>query len=152
MPHAFHQLYYHFTFATYRREPLIDRSWRPKLLEIMGDEVKQRGGQPIRHNAIGDHAHLLVRLPPTATVAKFIGEVKGATSSRVNRDVKPDFKLRWQEGYGVLTLRQHELDKVSRYIDNQEQHHSRGRLSEMLETTETETEEWPEGPPAGEAP
>jgi hypothetical protein len=33
------------------------------------------------------------------------------------------FKLRWQEGYGVLTLRKDEVEKVSRYIDNQEQHH-----------------------------
>jgi hypothetical protein len=36
----------------------------------------------------------------------------------------------------VLTLRKDELEKVSRYIDNQEEHHRAGRLSVLLEKTE----------------
>jgi REP element-mobilizing transposase RayT len=145
MPHAFHQLYYHFVWATHSRELLIDRRWRPQLLEILNDEVKKRGGWLIRHNAMPDHIHLLVRLPPKVTVAEFIGEVKGATSFRVNRDLKSRFKLRWQEGYGVLTLRKDELEKVSRYIDDQEQHHGSGKLSVVLETTEAAEDDWPKG-------
>jgi REP element-mobilizing transposase RayT len=105
MSHTFHQLYYHFIWATQARAPLIDRAWRPQLLDILNDEVKTRGGWPIRHNAMPDHALMLVRLPPTVLVSEFIGQVKGANTFRVNRQVKPRFKLRWQEGYGVLTLR-----------------------------------------------
>ena len=126
MSHVFHQLYYHFAWATHSREPLIDRAWRSRLLEIMNEEVKTRGGWPIRHNAMPDHAHLLCRLPPTVQLAAFIGQLKGATSFRVNKEIKPRFKLRWQEGYGVLTLRKDEIERVSRYIDRQEEHH-RGR-------------------------
>jgi hypothetical protein len=47
----------------------------------------------------------------------------------------------WQEGYGVLTLREDELEKVSRYIDNQETHHQSGKLSYLLERTEGDEEE-----------
>ncbi len=79
------------------------------------------------------------------SIAQFIGEVKGATSFRVNHDIKPAFKLRWQEGYGVLSIRKEEIEKVSRYIDNQERHHSNGKVSELLETLETEGDDWPEG-------
>ena len=143
--HTFHQLYYHFIWATHSRDRLIDRAWRPELLTILNDEVKKRNGWPIRHNAMPDHAHLLVRLPPTVTIAQFIGEVKGATSFRVNRDIKPSFKLRWQEGYGVLSLRKQEVEKVSRYIDNQERHHAKGTLSGLLETTDVDRDDWPEG-------
>ena len=39
-----------------------------------------------------DHVHLLTRLPPTVTVSEFIGQVKGATAFRVNRDLKPKFE------------------------------------------------------------
>ena len=28
MSHVFHQLYYHFTWATHSREPLVDRKFR----------------------------------------------------------------------------------------------------------------------------
>ncbi len=136
MGHAFHQLYYHFAWATHARQPHLHPSYRESFLKILNEEAKNRGGWPIRHNAVFDHVHLLVRLPPTVRVCDFIGQVKGATAHRVNQELTPKFRLRWQEGYGALTLRKAELDKVARYIDNQEQHHRTGRLSELLEETE----------------
>jgi putative transposase len=142
MSHVFHQLYYHFAWATHSREPLIDSAWRPRLLEIINAEVKTRGGFPIRHNAMPDHAHLLCRLPPTLLLADFIGQLKGATSFRVNKEIRPKVKLHWQEGYGVLTLRKDEIEKVARYIDRQEEHHRRGKLSDVLETVETDNDDW----------
>ena len=136
MGHAFHQLYYHFAWATHAREPQIHPSFRAELLRLVNEEAKNRGGFPLRHNAMPDHVHLLVRLPPTSCVADFVGQVKGATSHRVNEELKPKFRLKWQEGYGVLTIRKDEVDKVARYIDNQETHHGRGRVSQLLERTE----------------
>ncbi len=88
-----------------------------------------------------DHVHLLARLPPTVCVADFVGQVKGATAYRVNRELRPKFKLRWQEGYAALTLRKDEVNKGSRYIDNQEAHHRSGHLSQLLEKTEGEDED-----------
>jgi REP element-mobilizing transposase RayT len=123
---------------------MIRRELRPGVLEIINEEAKTRGGWPIRHNAMPDHVHLLVRLPPSVRVSDFIGQVKGATAHRVNEEIKPNFKLTWQEGYGVLTLRKDELDKVSRYIDDQETHHQTGRLSVLLETIADES-----SPPEG---
>jgi len=142
MSHTFHQLYMHFIWGTHSRQPLIDRNWRPHLLDILNDEVKKRGGSPIRHNAMPDHVHLLVRLPPRMSPAEFVGKVKGATSYRVNREIKPRFKLSWQEGYGVLSLRKDEVESVSRYIDRQEEHHRKGHLSVLLETSEVNEDDW----------
>jgi hypothetical protein len=83
-------------------------------------------------------------------ISEFVGQVKGAACHRVNEEVKPSFRLMWQEGYGVLTLRESELEKVSRYIDNQETHHGTGRLSALLERTEGD-EDQPDAvaPPEG---
>ena len=141
MAHAFHQLYYHFAWSTHSRIPLIGREYRPELLNILNDEAKIRGGWPIRHNAMPDHVHLLVRLPPTVKPSEFIGQVKGASSHRVNEKIRPNVKLKWQEGYGVLTLRKDEVERVSRYIDNQETHHRLGKLSDLLERTESDEDE-----------
>ena len=85
MGHAFHQLYYHFVWSTHSRACLIRRDCRPELLKIIQEETEKRGGWPIRHNAMPDHVHLLVRLPPTVTVSDFIGRVKGAASYRGTR-------------------------------------------------------------------
>jgi putative transposase len=145
--HAFHQLYYHFAWSTHSRVPLIRRDYRPALLKSINEEATKFGGWPIRHNAMPDHVHLLVRLPPTVTISKFIGQVKGAASHRINQEIRPGFKLKWQEGYGVLTLRKDEVEKVSRYIDNQETHHQTGKLSDLLERTEGDDDQ-----PGGHVP
>lgn len=142
MAHTFHQLYYHFIWATHARATLIDRSWRPQMLNIISAEVRDKGGIPIRHNAMPDHVHLLVRLPPKIAPSEFVGKVKGATSYRVNRELNPKFKLQWQEGYGVLSLRRDELATVARYIDRQEAHHNVNKLSEALETIDIEQDDW----------
>ena len=70
--------------------------------------------------------------------------IKGAASYRVNHELRPRFKLRWQEGYGVLTLRRDEVEQVGRYIDEQEEHHRKGKISVLLERAESE-EDSPEG-------
>jgi putative transposase len=142
MSHCFHQLYYHFVWATHNREETTSRSWRAQLLRIINEEVRTRGGKPIRHNAVPDHVHLLVRLPPTVLVSEFIGQVKGATAFRANRELQSGIKLKWQEGYGVLTIRKAEVPRVSRYIDLQEQHHANNKLSELLERLNVEQDEW----------
>ena len=142
MAHTFHQLYFHFIWGTHSREPLIERLWRPQFLLLLNDEVKKRGGISLRHNAMPDHTHLLVRLRPTTLISEFIGQVKGATSYRANQEISPRCKLRWQEGYGVVSLRRDECDTVARYIDNQEAHHRHGRVSETLEMITAETDDW----------
>lgn len=142
MSHTFHQLYFHFIWATHSRDPLIERSWRAQFFSLLNEEVKNRGGIPLRHNAMPDHVHLLVRLRPTTLISDFIGQVKGSTSYRVNHEIIPRFKLRWQEGYGVISLRREECTRVERYIDRQEQHHSGGKLSDTLETIDITEDDW----------
>jgi hypothetical protein len=45
----------------------------------------------------------------------------------------------------VVSLRKAEIDKVARYIDRQEEHHRRGRVSEVLEQYECKEDDWAEG-------
>jgi len=133
MSHIFHELYYHFVWATHDREPLLVPELRPELLRILAEEVAQRGGILIRQNCVVDHVHLLVRLTPNIMVSDFIGQVKGASCYRFNREVNAKHRLKWQEGYAVLTLREDEVEKVARYIDNQERLHQERKLSRVLE-------------------
>lgn len=59
--------------------------------------------------------------------------MKGASCYRFNREVNSKHCLKWQEGYAVLTLREEEVEKVARYIDNQERLHQERKLSRVLE-------------------
>lgn len=59
--------------------------------------------------------------------------MKGASCYRFKREVNSKHRLKWQEGYAVLTLREEVVEKVARYIDNQERLHQERKLSRVLE-------------------
>ncbi len=81
-----------------------------------------------------DHIHLFVTLPPTISPAAFIGQVKGATAYAYNKNSNGGAPLIWQEGYGVITVRKGEADKIVRYVENQQEIHARRKASRLLET------------------
>ena len=123
MSHAFHQLYYHFVWATHSRDPHIHRSFRPEFLQLLHEEVKTRGGIPIRHNAMPDHVHLLLRYPPNLAHSDLLRHVKGRSSKWINETFPALGRFSWQEGYGGFTVSKSSVSQVERYILNQKAHH-----------------------------
>lgn len=136
--HVFHQLYYHLVWSTKRRAPLITENIRERVIRWVEDEAYKRGGFPIACNAMPDHLHLFVNLPPTVCVATFIGQVKGGSSHSFNQHFGEGPFFKWQDGYGAVTVRKGESAKVIRYIANQQELHVTGKTSRLLEKTETE--------------
>lgn len=141
--HAFHQLYYHFAWAIKNRLPLITDATRDWLIECIENEVRKRDGTLLACNAMPDHAHLFVSLPPTVGVATFIGQIKGASSRLYTSQFGEAGQLVWQTGYGVITCRKAEADKVIRYVLNQQEIHASRKISRLLETMEAECDSFP---------
>jgi putative transposase len=136
--HAFHQLYYHMVWSTKNRLPLITGDMRQRVIEWVTDECHKRGGTPVACNAMPDHLHLLVNLPPTVCVATFIGQVKGASSYACNHHFGARHYLAWQDGYGALTVRKGESEKITFYVLHQQDLHAEGKTSPLWENTETD--------------
>jgi REP element-mobilizing transposase RayT len=70
---------------------------------------------------MSDHVHLLVSLPPTADVSKAMRFVKANSSKWVSQKFGKPFE--WQKGYGAFSVSRSNVDRVVKYIQNQEQHH-----------------------------
>ena len=82
-----------------------------------------------------DHVHLLVSVPPI-DLAHFIGKVKGGSSFVLNRQCDETNTLRWQDGYGVVSLRASDTPAVIRYIEEQDRIHADRTSWQTLERTE----------------
>jgi len=131
---AFYQLYYHLVWSTKGHVPLIKETLLEYTAHVVTEDAKKRGAVVIACGAMPDHLHLLISLPPTIAVSTFVGQVKGATAHEINSTVGEKMVV-WQEGYGALTLRGSDLEKVARYVNNQPKiHASRGKDS-VLEMT-----------------
>jgi putative transposase len=73
-----------------------------------------------------DHLHLAVSIPPKIAVADFIGQIKGSSSFRINKqDANAEQRgFRWQTEYGALTFGERSLATVVAYVENQATHHA----------------------------
>src|SRR5688572_23185272 len=136
MPTSYTQLFYHIVWATRKRAPLLAPDVLKLVLLALGEKSSEVGGKLHAANGVDDHVHLAVRLPATVTVATYVEAVKGYASWRVNHSPETAEHLYWQEGYGALTFRKTELSVVVRYIQRQQEHHSRGDCWAEFEWTD----------------
>ena len=129
----FYKLYYHITWGTKRRLPLILPQFESDLYRVIAAKVVDMEGIVHAIDGIENHIHLAVTIPPKHALAKFIGEVKGNSSHFVNHVIKPDFEFYWQDEYGVLSFGERNLPIIVKYIHNQKQHHADRSLRPSLE-------------------
>jgi REP element-mobilizing transposase RayT len=133
--HVFHQLYYHIVWSTKDRQHLIGNDNKEFIIEQVQTACSKRDVEALACNTMPDHLHLFVRLPPAIAVATFTGEIKGATSFAHNQRYGERCFLKWQDGYGVVSVRKAEARRIIDYVENQEKIHRERKASRILETT-----------------
>jgi REP element-mobilizing transposase RayT len=129
MPATYCSFHYHVTFSTKNRYPLITKDWRENLHAYVGGILRNLTGVPLAIGGTEDHVHVLMGLRATHTVAGIMREVKGGSSQWIHAVIgKKGFG--WQPGYFGVTVSPSHLEKVKRYILNQEEHHRQKTFEE----------------------
>ena len=125
---SYTNLLYHIVYATKERAPLITKVLRPRFHEYLGGTVRGLNGIPIEINGVADHVHLLVRLKPTLSVSEFLSKLKSNSSGWAKKQTNGRFA--WQARFAAFTVSESQLDRVRRYISNQEGHHRTGSFED----------------------
>ncbi|HSO86808.1 MAG TPA: IS200/IS605 family transposase [Draconibacterium sp.] len=123
MANTYHQIYLQTVFAVKYRNALIDKVWRSQLFAVIGNLINETGCKTIIVNGVEDHVHCLVGIKPAVSVSELMKTVKAKASKYVNDHKLTTHRFEWQEGYGVFSYRQSDLDSIFKYIQNQEAHH-----------------------------
>lgn len=126
-------LYYHFVWTTKRRQPLITERNRAAIHACVLAKAAEYDGIVHAINSVADHMHLVVTLPPTVSLAEFVGKAKGASSQLASRLASGLTPFSWQGEYGVTTISEQYLDTVAHYVECQAQHHANQALIPALE-------------------
>jgi REP-associated tyrosine transposase len=80
MPHTYTDVLIHFIFSTKDREPRIVPEIREKVIAYLGGIIRESKGSPLSINAVTDHVHALIRMPPDASPAEMMRLVKTNSS------------------------------------------------------------------------
>ncbi len=136
MRSALDQIYLHFVWATWDRLPILTEDVRDAVFQVILDKCKSFDAAPLALNGVEDHVHLLVRLNAKHAPARFIGEVKGASSHFITHERRGEF-FKWQGAYGVFSVDEAGVANVQQYIRNQQAHHHQpGKCYELRQIAE----------------
>ena len=125
MGHSHTNLLYHIVFSTKERQPWLDTEISPRLYDYLGGAIRAEKGTSLGINGCADHVHLLARLRQDKAVSDVLRAIKANSSGWIHRTFPGSRDFAWQSGYGAFTVSQSQVDKVQRYIANQQTHHQR---------------------------
>ena len=125
LPNTFSQIYLQFVFAVKGRQSLIHQNHKVELHKYITGLVQTRKAKMLAIHCMPDHTHLFVGFKPTILISDFIKEIKVESNEFINLKKWTKGKFSWQTGYGVFSYSHSHLDRVVKYILNQEYHHQR---------------------------
>ncbi len=125
MANTYSQQFVHGVFAVKHRKSVLKASIRPTAFAILGQQIKDAGCKSLIVNGIEDHVHCLFNIPPKYSTSEIMQKVKAKSSKDFNDLNLFESKFNWQTGFGAFTLSFKELDRVYKYIENQEAHHKK---------------------------
>ncbi len=107
----------------YRRKVLYGRV-RRGVGRILRDLCRQKGIELVEGQAMADHIHMLLSVPPKYSIAMTLGYLKGKSAIRVHRELLKTKgtlfgRAFWAGGYCVSTVGLDE-HRIRQYIRDQE--------------------------------
>ena len=115
---------YHLTWIPKYRKKGLYGDLRKYLGEVFRDLARRRECEDLEGHLMGDHAHMLISIPPKYAVSQVVGLIKGKSAIHMARQClgrKKNFTGQhfWARGYHVSTVGRDEAT-VREYIKAQE--------------------------------
>jgi len=126
-------IYIHLVWSTKYREKIITNELKPLLIEHIKSNAKEKGIFIDRINCVADHIHLIVSLTANQSISKIVQLIKGESSYWVNKNKLINRKFEWQDDYFAISISKSVLEKVRKYVENQEEHHRVKSFAEEFE-------------------
>ena len=121
----------HLVFSTKGRAPVLNSEVRSRLHAYLGRVLRTLGCPPLIVGGVEDHVHLLFQLGRTTHLATAVETLKTSSSKwlKAEHDIR---HFAWQGGYGAFSISHGDVGRVCRYIEAQEEHHSKRSFQEEL--------------------
>jgi len=130
MANTYTQLYIQFVFAVQNRLSLIEPSWKNELYKYITGIVQNNKHKLIAINGMPNHIHVFIGYKPHQLIPDLLQDIKGSSSTWINKKGFVRGNFNWQEGYGAFSYSHSHIDRVVKYIINQEKHHKRQSFRE----------------------
>ena len=125
MPQSLSTVFIHMVFSTKNREPWLRPDIRAETHRYLGGVSGHHESPALMVGGVADHVHLLCELGRTVTQANLVMEIKRGSSRWVKERFDGMDGFAWQNGYGIFSIGQSQVEQVVKYIEGQEKHHQK---------------------------
>ncbi len=130
MANSYSQIYIQIVFAVKGRQNLIRKEHKEEIHKYITGIVRNKKQKLLAINCMPDHTHIFAGLTPDIKISDLGRDVKSISSSFINDKKFVKGKFSWQHGFGAFSYSHSQIDKVVKYVLNQEEHHKRRTFRE----------------------
>jgi len=130
MANTYTQLYAHIVFSVKNRKYVILKKYKEEIQKYFCGIAKEYNSRILKINCMPDHTHILLSFGPNHSLAEIVRALKANSSRFINEKKFVIGKFQWQEGYGAFSYSRSQVESVSNYINNQENHHKKKTFQE----------------------
>jgi len=130
MADTYVQAYFHLIFAVQNRQALIQKSWNNELEKYITGIVQNNNHKLIAIGSMPDHIHIFVGYNLNQTIPNLVEDIKTSSNHWIKKKNLTKFKFNWQKGYGAFTHSHSQINVVTKYVLNQQEHHHRKTFKE----------------------
>ena len=117
---------YHVVILPKYRQKALFGKLRRRIGEILRELCRQKEVELVEGNAMPDHIHMLLSVPPRYSIAMILGYLKGKSAIRIHRELMKTKgtlfgRSFWSRGYCVSTVGLNQ-EEIQLYIGEQEKH------------------------------
>jgi putative transposase len=125
MANTYTQLQIQLVFAVKYRAALIQKVWNGRLHQYITGIVQKNEHKMLQINSIPDHIHIFVGMRPHQSISTLVQNVKAESSKWIKDNDFCKSSFAWQNGFGAFSYSNSHVNRVIRYIQNQEAHHKK---------------------------
>jgi len=123
----------HLVYSTKHRQPWLLNDMRDRLYAYQAGIFKQWESPALIIGGVEDHLHALFSLSKNYALKKIVEEVKKGSSKWMKTDEGTgNEEFHWQNGYAAFSVSQSNVEAVTRYVGNQEEHHHKMTFQDEL--------------------
>ena len=134
MPQSLVNNVHHTVFSTKDRMKMVGDEWSQELYRYIGGSLNRIGCRLICAGGISDHVHLLSSIDKKMGVSDFVMKVKSSSSSWIHKNIPGRTKFARQRGYASFSVSESRIEGVTKYIQNQREHHQHRGFQEELKS------------------
>lgn len=121
----FNNIYTHFVFITFQREPMIPEANRVRIEKYITGIISKYASKLYAIYANPEHVHILVSKSPTHSELELANIITRSSEKFINDNKLSIGIFAWQESGAAFSVSKLGIDSVCKYILNQAEHHKK---------------------------